>query len=414
MEKIKLFKSFSAILIPIIIMCLLFTSCEEYPNAYKSTDGIPEVFYVRYTSLDEAERYLDGAFMGEVVCIVGNNLRSVHEVYFNDQKAVLNTSFITDNTLIVGVPGNIPVNVTNKIYLITYNGQKVDFNFKTKVPPPIVAAISCEYAPEGSEAVLYGDFLIDDPNVPLKITFAGNIPVTEIIEVEKTKIRFVVPAGVQKGYITVETIYGTGRSKFQYKDDRGMILDWDNLNADGGWRPGRISAVDGISGKYVIFSGNLSDGDWNEDNFSFNLWGTANGRPEGDFFDARNLDNLLFKFEINVLEDWSANAMQIIFTPWNLSGDNNYIAENGNFKDGYARALWIPWATTGKYKTDGWITVTIPMKDFVFSPTGKKYEKPNPAGNYGGLTMYVWNGGIEGTPCTTEMWLDNMRVVEVE
>ena len=87
----------------------------------------------------------------------------------------------------------------------------------------------------------------------------GNIPVTEITSIEKTKIVFKIPNDSQKGYINVKSIYGTGRSKFQFRDDRGIILDWDTKDASGGWRTGKIanSNPEGISGNYVYFSGAL-------------------------------------------------------------------------------------------------------------------------------------------------------------
>jgi hypothetical protein len=393
------------------ILCLVFVGCEEYPDAYKPTDGKPEVFYVRIPDIAAADSLLDGAFLGNTICIVGNNLRSVYELYFNDQKAILNTSLMTDHTLIVAVPRNIPEVVTDKMYLMTKKGDKVDYSFKSKVPAPVVSAISCEYAPDSGEAVLYGDFFIDDPNVPLKITMAGNVPVTEIKNVQKTQVRFVVPNGTQKGYLNVQTMYGAGRSRFQFRDDRGMILDWDKLDAAGGWRSGNLAEENGISGKYAVFKGNLEDDSWNEDGFSFNLWGEKNGRPQGDFFDASasSLDKLIFKFEINILAPWSANAMQIIFTSWGTKDTNGYIGDIPS----QSRALWIPWATAGSFKSDGWMTVAIPMTEFKYDKSGKVIDRLGP-GNYGGLTIFVWGGGIPGTPCTTEMWLDNIRVVPME
>jgi len=394
------------------VFCLVCMGCKEYPDAYKIADGTPEVLYVRLPDAAAADLLLDGAFLGNTICIVGNNLRSVYELYFNDQKAILNTSLITDHTLIVTVPRGIPEVVTNKIYLITKKGDKVDYPFKSKVPAPVVSAISCEYAPDGGEAVLYGDFFIDDPNVPLKITMAGNIPVTEIKNIQKTEVRFVIPTGAQKGYINVQTMYGTGRSHFQFRDDRGMILDWDKLNANGGWRSGNLAEEDGISGKYVVFKGNLAEdpSDWGDENaFSFNLWGIANGRPEGDFFSAADLDKLLFKFEINILAPWSSKAMQIVFTSWSTQGTNGYYGDVS-----YPRALWMPWTSTGSYQTDGWITVTIPMTEFRYGPNGKGLEKPNSSGFYGGLSMFVWHGGVTGKACSTEMWIDNIRVVPME
>lgn len=42
--------------------------------------------------------------MGTTVAIVGENMRTIKEVWFNDQQAVLNTSLITPTALIVQVP----------------------------------------------------------------------------------------------------------------------------------------------------------------------------------------------------------------------------------------------------------------------------------------------------------------------
>ena len=81
-----------------------FASCEDYPDAFVLTDGVPTVNYVRYADRDV---FIEQAFMGEVVCFVGENLCSVRELFFNDQKAVLNTSFMTENTLVAAVPGNL-------------------------------------------------------------------------------------------------------------------------------------------------------------------------------------------------------------------------------------------------------------------------------------------------------------------
>jgi hypothetical protein len=402
--------SFNIIACWAMMLCLALPACEEYPDAYKPTDGKPELLYVRLPDAASADSLLDGAFLGNTICLVGNNLRSVQEILFNDQPAILNTGFITDHTLIVTVPKEIPKEVTNQLFLITASKEIVAYPFFTKVPPPLVNSISCEYTADGDEAILYGDYFIDDPNTPLKITMAGNIPVGEIISIQKTQVQFKVPTGAQKGFINLTTLYGTGRSHFQFRDDRGLILDWDNLDAAGGWRSGNLSDVNGISGKYVVFKGTIADQDaWAEDDFSFNLWGVANGRPQGDLIDANKLSDLVMKFEINVLSPWTALAMQIIFTPWDLRDANGYYDDaNRN------RALWTPWASTGSYQTDGWVTVSIPLTNFKYNKTGGNADMLGP-GNYGGLSMFVWNGGVQGTyPCSPEMWMDNIRVVPIE
>jgi hypothetical protein len=146
---------------------------------------------------------------------------------------------------------------------------------------------------------------------------------------------------------------------------------------------------------------------WDEDNFSFNLWGKANGRPEGDLFDIP-LESAQLKFEVNVTQNWSASALQMIFTPWSTTDTNGYIADNTT-----PRGLWRPWESTGSYTTDGWIKVSFPLTNFKYSHTGATLTMA-PPGNYGGLTFFVYHGGITGTDCTPYISIDNIRVVPIE
>ena len=406
----SIFQSLSVALA--IVTGFTFQSCNDNPDKYEMTDGVPEVHYVRVPNPASADSLLVQAFMDNTICLVGTNLKSISELWFNDQKALLNSSFITDNTLLVTIPKTIPEIVTNKIYMITKEKDTVTYDFGVQVPEPYVSSISCEYAKDGDVVTLYGDYFINDANVPLTISMAGNIPVTEFISIQKTQVKFKVPAGSQKGYLTVKSIYGVGRSHFQFRDDRGMILDWDVLNANGGWRSGKIKNTEpeGISGNYVYFTGALKDdlSDWAEDNFSFNLWGAANGRPQGDLFATAPSESVL-KFEINVTQPWASTAMQIIFTPWATRDTNGYIADGKT-----PRALWRPWQGLDKgYTTDGWQTVAIPITDFKYLHDGGTAEMAGP-GNYGGLTIFVYHGGIAGTACTPYICLDNIRVVPAE
>ena len=110
------------VMIGAIISGMVVTSCEDEPDKYEISDGLPTVKYIRMTDPEVADSLITGAYMANTICLVGENLRSVYELYFNDQKAILNTSLITDNTLIVDIPSTIPSVVTNKIYLTNTTG----------------------------------------------------------------------------------------------------------------------------------------------------------------------------------------------------------------------------------------------------------------------------------------------------
>ena len=153
-------------------------SCEDEPDKYEVAGGVPTVRYIRSPYAASADSLITAATTGSTVCLVGENLRSVYELYFNDRQAILNNSYITDNTLLVDVPQTIPGEVSDKIYMVTRSGQTVEYDFHVTVPAPTLTAMSCEYAPVGSEATITGNYFVDDPNVPLEVMFPGDVPVT--------------------------------------------------------------------------------------------------------------------------------------------------------------------------------------------------------------------------------------------
>lgn len=222
---------------------LSITSCVDEPDKYEIAGGTPSIDYVRLCDVTKKDSMLTGAYMGTSICLVGNNLRSITKMLFNDQQAILNTSMITDHTLIVDVPKTLTDNPTNKIYMYNKDGECTEYDFKTLVPEPVVTSLSNEFAKDGETVTLKGDYLLDYENAHLKITFPGNVDVTDFKSISKSAVTFVVPEGAQKGFVTVESMYGKGKSKFYFRDDRCILFDWDNDGDDAiatghGWRDG--------------------------------------------------------------------------------------------------------------------------------------------------------------------------------
>jgi len=384
---------------------VLLPACNDDPDAYVTTDGRPVVEYARIPDVVSADSLITHAYMGTTIALVGENLTSIKEVWFNDVKATLNTSLITSSAMILVVPSTIPEKITNRIYMINAASDTVAFKFGVDVPSPMVSSMNCEYVADGGTAVINGNYFlpVEGSDVP-EVYFQPNIKgIVESFDLNKISVK--VPAGALSGQITVKSRYGSTRSGFQFRDTRGMILDWDNTNASGGWRSGNIESTDGISGSYVHFSGAADPEGWQEDGLSFDLWGIANGRPEGDLF-TTDPGSSVIKFEVDVRQAWTGCALQMIFTPWSTTGTNGYIADGVT-----PRGLWKPWETTGSYITDGWITVTIPISQFMYAHDGTALKMASP-GNYGGLTFFLYAGG--GTACTADICIDNIRVVPAE
>lgn len=446
------------------VLCLIllsagmaFTACEDEPDKFKLTDGSPEVKYIRiaadtstYKSQGTTINYSDlnatEAYMEATLCLVGNNLTSIKEMYFNDQKAVLNTSYITDHTLFVSVPSDIPNLVTDKIYMVNKDGDTTTYDFHVIVPAPTVSSLSYEYAPAGSEVTLNGDYFVNDPNVPLSITVGNNkTPVTEIKSISKTAVSFIMPEGADEGPVTVTSIYGTTRSTFHYQDSRGMLFDFDGKTGLGnhGWHNRTIlSDETSITGNFVqLGDGNATmteDGGWDDANFSFEYWpGSWNspvdypddGKKLTSLADFSDWTDMALKFEMYIPSShpWSAGAMQIIFAGTDkvsygnagLDVDGNTVAGSNNtyFKDDVLpRALYRPWTATGSYDTgDQWVTVTLPLaSSFIYGFSGAKASGGLTAKDFTSLVIFVTGGGINGTECTPIIKLDNIRVVPLK
>lgn len=430
------------------MMGCLMTACEDQPDKYEIADGVPTLKYVRSPLPEEADSLLVGAYLGNTVCLVGDNLRSIYELYFNDQKATLNTSYMTDHTILVDIPKNIPEEVTNKIYMVTKSGAKVDFDFSVMVPAPVVSSMSCEYAPAGSEAVLYGDYFVDDPNVPLTISMPGDITVEgeQITSITKTAIKFIVPEGAVQGNIRVKSIYGTGQSVFQYKDTRNILFDWDGkyegaLAAGNSWngdneKKGQILAsVPSVDGKYMVMGpATLSGGQWQTPGEYLMMYWPDPNATEGcvplynlpqfkKMLEDYKIEELALKFEVYVptSNPWMAEGMQIRFTSLDEVSMSNqtqdYIwNDDESHEEGKApRGVWVPWKETGSYDTNNqWVTVTLKMSEFNKLVSGLASDTEFTQDRFAGLSIFLRGGGVDGKECEPIICIDNIRVVPVE
>ena len=430
------------------MMGCFMTACEDQPDKYEIADGVPDLKYVRSPLPEEADSLLVGAYLGNTVCLVGDNLRSIYELYFNDQKATLNTSYMTDHTVLVDIPKNIPEEVTNKIYMVTKSGAKVDFDFNVMVPAPVVSSMSCEYAPAGSEAVLYGDYFVDDPNVPLTISMPGDITVEgeQITSITKTAVKFIVPVGAMQGNIRVKSIYGTGQSVFQYKDTRNILFDWDGkyegaLAAGNSWngdneKKGQILAsVPSVDGKYMVMGpATLSGGQWQTPGEYLMMYWPDPNATEGcvplydlpqfkKMLEDYKIEELALKFEVYVptSNPWMAEGMQIRFTSLDEVSMSNqtqdYIwNDDESHEEGKApRGVWVPWEETGSYDTNNqWVTVTLKMSEFNKLVSGLASDTEFTQDRFAGLSIFLRGGGVDGKECEPIICIDNIRVVPVE
>lgn len=373
------------------MMGCFMTACEDQPDKYEIADGVPTLKYVR---------------------------------------------------------SPLPEEVTNKIYMITKSGEKVDFDFSVMVPAPVVSSMSCEYAPAGSEAVLYGDYFVDDPNVPLTISMPGDITVEgeQITSITKTAVKFIVPEGAVQGNIRVKSIYGTGQSVFQYKDTRNILFDWDGkyegaLAAGNSWngdneKKGQILAsVPPVDGKYMVMGpATLSGGQWQTPGEYLMMYWPDSNATEGcvplynlpqfkKMLEDYKIEELALKFEVYVptSNPWMAEGMQIRFTSLDEVSMSNqtqdYIwNDDESHEEGKApRGVWVPWEETGSYDTNNqWVTVTLKMSEFNKLVSGLASDTEFTQDRFAGLSIFLRGGGVDGKECEPIICIDNIRMVPVE
>jgi len=418
-------KSF-ALVFGACMLALGFNSCDN-SNAYEVSKGEPVIKYIITTDAAASDSIISEAYTEACVCVVGDNLRSVKKVFFNDKEAVLSPSFINNHTLIISVPSTLPDDITNMIYFHAENGNIVTYPFKVNAPGPSVSSIDCEFHKPGEEATLQGNYFVDNATTPLQVIMPDGQS-AQIKSFDQVTLTFIVPDGcTESGQIKVVTAYGEGKSSFYFNDDRNIIVDFDGShggNADGGgWRWGDShkhktadwESVPAIDGDFLFLAGTLDEyGGWNDNGFEFDIWGVnLLSQPKFAAMLANNdLKDLCVKFEAYVPSShpWGIGGLQFIWM-----GDET--GSNSKHSDtSYPRGMWRPWADAagGLYDTGNkWITVTIPFTEFCYD---QKYNKlatsTEDTSLLNGLTIFVLEGSTDaGKACEPWIALDNIRVV---
>jgi hypothetical protein len=321
--------------------------------------------------------------------------------------------------------------------MITAAKDTVTYDFVVLAPAPVVKAMSNEYAKEGEEVTITGQYFIS----PITIEFQGAVIEEADMKLSETAATFKIPAGTQPGVVKVTTASGTTKAPFQYRDPRGLITNFDGGTdvVPQGWNfKGEYKSEGGVDGNYVeLKSANVLDesGAWNED-YKIDFWcGNWNGDPMSvtsgpgtpicyvvDFTDFKNM---ALKFEICIPKSnpWSSGAMQLIFTnSKNAANDswqnNTFVHSSASDPAGLdlCRGLWRPWEATGEFHTDDkWITVTVPFSEFIYNSDGTPglvpLERPE---DFASFVIWAWSGGVNGKECNPIFRIDNIRAVSVK
>jgi hypothetical protein len=372
----KIFKSI-LILTTAIALVGTYSSCEKEDNV-----GDPRVKYVRVTNPVSSDSLLVGAYQGNLIAVVGENLQNAVEVWFNDQKASLTPTYITGTTILVRIPSEVPKVITNIMKIVFSDGRILEYNFKVQISEPVIQGMLNEYTLTGSVATIRGNYFYE----PLSVTFTGGAK-GEIVSVKDQVILVRIPSGAQPGQITVKTNFGETKSNFLFRDNRPMFITSDPY--EGWWNASYVVSNPAptdppkINGSYIRINKILGSWSWNE-----LAGGPASSMPNH----CKNIpdeailkpSDYNLKFEINTLKPYNACIIRI------------NCALNSEDNNAYQ---WKP-----PYDTKGqWETVIIPFEEVAASYAVKPVINPN---GYWTRLLMQGPGDLNADIC-----FDNFRVV---
>lgn len=349
----KAFNKSTLLLIMALAVISTYTSCkkDDAPNG-----GEPRITYVRVTAPNSSDSLLVGAAQGKLIAIMGENLGGAVEIWFNDQQANLNPTYITNTSILVNVPSQIPLSINNKLKINFKDGKTLLHAFVVQISKPTVSSMVSEHVNTGEVATIRGDFFY----APLTVTFAGGV--TGVLESLNDKIIQVrVPTGALPGQITVKTNFGETKSNFWFRDNRNMFITSDPY--EGWWNSSYVVTNPGpndppkINGNYIRYRKLTGSWSWNE-----LAGGPASAMPvhSKNVPDAAILkpDDYNLKFEINTVKPYNASIIRI------------NVALNS--EDNNAYQWQPPYDSKGK-----WQTVIIPFETVVASYAVKPVINPN-------------------------------------
>lgn len=373
---------YSLFLCIVFVMTGIFISCsdDDLPNG-----GQPIINYIRITDPASSDSLVVSAGQGQMVAIMGQNLQDAREIWFNDQRGILNPSFITGTTIITRVPSQIPAEITNEMKIIFANGNSLIHDFAVDISAPEISYMKSEFVNPGDVATISGDYFYE----PVMVTFTGAVA-GELVSLEDGLIEVRVPDGAQPGPITITTNFGETESDFWFRDNRNIIASFDG-STSGLWHgPNYIVTDDDniptIDGKFIRMNRDLGAWAW------FELYvGPANSdvalelkNIPADAF--ANPENYSLKFEINTLKSLTGAAIHMYIGP-DMGGQRNTINYN-----------WQPNINTAGL----WETVSIPWED-VYTANQEFAYNPN------GYGISIHFSGPSAV--AADFGMDNMRVV---
>ena len=356
---------------------------------------------------------------GSVVYINGVNFQGIQKITFPVPGVDTALSYTVNKAftqIVAAIPPGTPFNDSLRVYCTWGIGAY-------SYPPPMtITSVSNENGAAGTTITLNGTNFVGIDEV----TFPGNIPGTNLSVASVNQLMVTVPSGITvPDSLRLSGVLGKAASPQLYATyithpSPGYLCNFDNQwNADNtgfvGWTGGyadepttSANYPGGNGGTAVLLQSSP---------MSANAGPTSQGNPGllqlNPFPWVSNtslsINGYSLKFELYVKTPWTAGEIWIAVGGW--YGWSSYTAR------------YAPWETapSNKFQPTGWITVTIPLTNFI---TGNEFWQTawNPAGSPAtkfsdypvtDLGFLIANDQPKAVPANTiNIAIDNVRIVK--
>lgn len=362
---------------------------------------------------------------GKIVTINGGNFQGIQKIVFptpNKDTALSYTVNKASNQIIAMAPSEIPLSDSVRVYC-TYGVAAYVY------PPPMsITSVSNENAVAGTTITVNGTNFIGISQV----TFPGDINSTDITTIDVNRFTVKIPPGVTApGYLTVTGALGSTNSPqpfatyithpspgylstfdVQYNGDNTGFVGWTGGYADASAAASTYPNATGGTG-VISQSGAISPA---KDGTSFFGYNNPYALQLNDVpwvaNTADSISNYSLKFEIYPALPWTAGALWISIGDWNSSW-NTYAAR------------YAPWSlpdASGKFDPQTWVTVTIPLTNFItgnefyrsfWTTTGNPAVKFTDYPNTGIAFLFGNDDPDHPVPANSvQLGIDNVRIVK--
>jgi len=369
-----------SLLVSLFLGSMGLTSCKQDIDIASTPIKIDSIFLEDSKSA-VVDRKVTFARLGSLIRIQGSGFTGLKKVYINGYASYFNPVMVTDNSMLVLVPGKTPVieadsTVRNTIHLVKDAAEFI-YKFQIRSAAPTISTISNTMPAAGDTITIFGTGLTEIK----KITFPDSVAVTTGIVSDKTGTycKVAVPAGLTKsGSLLVEGSNGGVYSPSYFNCKSGVIIDFDGVGSQGYWgwtTTGSMMNASDLGSDIIGTNGVKSQGKYcphrptriaqfpAAKNRCSELWTAGNGVDKWrERFTTlipatTTVSQFAFQFDIYVPETWTNTGFLKICLI------NNY---NGGEWTGKCYN-YVPWLVNGivtPFKTTGWTTVTIPFNYF--------------------------------------------------